>query len=302
MQTSIPVLAGPTAVGKTRLSLELAKLLDAEIVSFDSRQIYRGMTIGTAKPSTEELGFVRHHFIDERDIDEPISAGAYAAEAWKRIEEIYARGRQVVAVGGSTLYLQTLTRGMADIPEVSPEVRDRLMERLESEGGEALYRELEHLDPVSAKTMDSTKTQRLVRALEVVHQTGRPLSYFHERHVPPPFNFEVMVLSRPRDILYERIDRRVDLMLEEGLLDEVLSILARGYSSDEPALQTIGYREAIAHIRGEYDHAEMVRLIKRNSRRYAKRQLTWFRRDEEYRWIEAETSARDLLRVHASAS
>lgn len=295
MQRTIPVIAGPTAVGKTALSLDLARFLGAEIISIDSRQVYRGMNIGTAKPSADDLEAVRHHFVDERAIDEPISAGAFAAEAWRRIEDIHRRGKAVVAVGGSTLYLQALTRGIADVPAVEAEVRQQLMVRLEKEGGEALFRELQAIDPASAETMDPTKSQRLVRALEVYYQTGLPISHFHGRHIDAPYDFDVNVLSRPRAELYRRIERRVDTMLEEGLIDEVRRILADGYSPDAAALQTIGYREPIAHLRGEYDHDEMVRLLKRNSRRYAKRQLTWFRRDDAYRWLPAETPASELV-------
>lgn len=283
-----PILAliGPTAVGKTALSLTLAERLGGEIVSADSRQVYRSLTIGTAKPSPEELARVPHHFIDELDLDEPFSAGRFAEAASARIRDILRRGRVPVVVGGSTLYLEALMHGLADIPETTPATRDVLMARLRDEGGDVLYRELERLDPTSAATMDATKTQRVVRALEVLRDTGRPLSYYHAHRTPPPFAFGPVVLTRPRAELYERINRRVDQMLEAGLLDENRRLLDAGVSPGLNPLRTIGYREPLAYLRGEVGYDEMVRRLKQNTRRYAKRQLTWFRRRATYRWLD----------------
>lgn len=272
------ILTGPTAVGKTALSVEVAERVGAEIISADSRQVYRGLDIGTAKPEPALLARVPHHFIDELDLDEPFSAGRFAEAAYARIREICARGRVPLVVGGSTLYLQALQFGLADIPEVAAAVRAELTQRLDEEGAAALYAELEEVDPASAARMDATKSQRIVRALEVYYGTGRPLSAYYEAQPEPPFAFRTVVLNRDRQVLYERINRRVDLMLEAGLLDEVRGLLARGVDPDLNPLQTIGYREPIAYLQGEVDYAEMVRLLKRNTRRYAKRQLTWFRR------------------------
>lgn len=272
------VLTGPTAVGKTELSVRLAERFGAEIVSADSRQVYKELTIGTAKPEPELLARVPHHFIDELHLGEPFSAGIFAEQAETRIREILARGRAPLIVGGSTLYLHALLHGLADVPPVAGEVRAALEERLVREGAHALYRELERVDPPSARTMDPTKTQRLVRALEVFHGTGRPLSDYHREQTPPPFSYRVLVLHRDRAVLYDRINRRVDAMLEAGLLDETRDLLRRGIDPSINALRTIGYREAISFLQGEVPYGEMVRLMKRNTRRYAKRQLTWFRR------------------------
>ena len=295
----IPTLAGPTAVGKTEVSLELAEALDAEIVSVDSRQIYEELTIGTAKPSPDALKRVPHHFIGERSVQNPISAGDYADEANRRIRDIRDRGRTPLVVGGATLYLHALQSGLADIPDVDDEVRDWLEERLDREGPEALYRELQEVDPTQAEKNDPTKTQRVIRALEVYHGTGKPLTYYHENQPEPPFSYTTVVLNRDRDRLYDRINRRVDRMLEDGLLNEVREVMEiDDVQLDEPPLSTIGYREPIQHLRGDIDHDEMVRLVKRNTRRYAKRQLTWFRRYDEYTWVDASQTTPSDLRSH----
>ncbi len=296
---SAPILTitGPTAVGKTEMSLEVAEHLNAEIVSIDSRQVYDELTIGTAKPSPEALDRVPHHFIGERSLHEPYSAGAYAEAANERIRRILDRNNRPLVVGGATLYLHALQYGLADIPDVEDEVRVHLEERLEREGKEALYEELQEVDPRQAGEMDPTKTQRVIRALEVYHGTGQPLSYYYENQPEPPFEYVTVVLNRDRERLYERINRRVEQMLDDGLLDEVRAVMGiEGVDLDEPPLSTIGYREPIQYLRGEIDYDEMVRLVKRNSRRYAKRQLTWFRRYDEYHWRHApDTTPSDVI-------
>lgn len=296
---SAPILTitGPTAVGKTEVSLEVAERLNAEIVSVDSRQVYDELTIGTAKPSPEALDRVPHHFIGERSLHEPFSAGAYAEAANERIRRILDRNNRPLVVGGATLYLHALQYGLADIPDVEDEIRTHLEERLEQEGKEALYEELQEVDPKQAAEMDPTKTQRMIRALEVYHGTGQPLSYYYENQPEPPFEYVTVVLNREREQLYERINRRVEQMLDEGLLDEVRAVMdIEGVDLDEPPLSTIGYREPIQYLRGEIDYDEMVRLVKRNSRRYAKRQLTWFRRYDEYHWRHApNTTPSDVV-------
>ena len=290
-------ITGPTAVGKTDLSLEVAEALNAEIVSADSRQVYEELTIGTAKPSPESLERVPHHFIGERTLHEPFSAGTYADEANERIRDILDRGRYPLVVGGATLYVHALQYGLADIPDVDNEVRERLEERLDEEGPEALFAELQEVDPKQAEKSDPTKTQRVIRALEVYHGTGNPLTYYHENQPAPPFSFTTIVLNRDREALYERINRRVDRMLERGLLDEVREVMGiEGVHLDEAPLSTIGYREPIQYLKSEIEYDEMVRLVKRNTRRYAKRQLTWFRRYDEYIWMDAPaTTAEDVL-------
>jgi len=285
-------ITGPTGVGKTDLSVEVAEALSGEIVSVDSRQIYQELTIGTAKPSPEVQDRVRHHFIGERSVQNPISAGAYADAAHDRIRTIQGRSTEPVIVGGATLYLHALQYGLADIPDVDDEVRARLEKRLEQEGQDALYEELREVDPTQAEKTDPTKTQQVIRALEVYHGTGKTLTHYHENQSEPPFTFATIVLNRDRDRLYDRINRRVDRMLDAGLLDEVRQVMDQtGVALDEPPLSTIGYREPIQHLRGEIEYDEMVRRIKKNTRNYAKRQLTWFRRYDEYTWMDAASTA-----------
>lgn len=291
------VLTGPTAVGKTDLSLRLARLIDAEIVSADSRQIYRELTIGTAKPSPEELALVSHHFIDELQLGEPFSAGIFAREAAERIRQMQARGKAALVTGGSTLYLEALLHGLSEVPPTSSETRAALTARLAREGPETLYRELEKVDPASARTMDPTKTQRVVRALEVYLDTGQPLSHYHGSGGPPPFRSLVFVLERPRESLYRRINARVDAMLAAGLIEENRRILEAGYPPDLNPLRTIGYREPLSYLRGEIALDEMTRRLKRHTRRYAKRQLTWFRRRPEYVWLDLEAEGERALAV-----
>ena len=280
----IPALIGPTAVGKTAIGIALAERANGEIISADSRQVYKGLTIGTSKPDAVSLRRVPHHFIDELEVSEPFSAGLFAQAASNRIERILARGRLPIVVGGSTLYIEALLHGLADIPATTAATRSRLMERLDAEGARALYEELRKVDPDSAATMDETKTHRVVRALEVYLDTGRPLSSYHAESSGSPFSFAPHVLTRPREELYERINRRVDLMLADGLIAENRRLLSESEHQDAMALRTIGYREPRAYLRGEISYEEMVRQLKRNTRRYAKRQLTWFRRHEGYSW------------------
>lgn len=278
-------IAGPTAVGKTALSLTVAEELGAEIISADSRQVYRDLTIGTAKPTPEELQQVPHHFIGELSLHEDFSAGRFADAANERIRDVLRRGRTPLIVGGSTLYLKALHFGLADIPDVDPTVREEMEVRLQEEGGRALYAELKRVDPAAAETMDPTKTQRLLRALEVYHGTGKPITHFYDNQPEPPFTYRTVVLNRDRSVLHRRIEERVEGMLERGLLQEVESLLEKGYDATCRPLKSIGYREPIRFLKSEIDYDEMVRLIKRNTRRYAKRQITWFRRFDTYRWL-----------------
>ncbi len=292
----ILTITGPTAVGKTELSVNVAKRLNAEIISADSRQVYRELNIGTATPGDALLDCVPHHFINERSIaSPPFSAGAFADEANTRIRNIRSRGRRAVVVGGSTLYIHALQEGLADIPDVPASVRQRLEERLEQEGPDVLFQELQDIDPQQAERCDPTKTHRVIRALEVYHHTGRPLTDYYDHQPEPPFTYQTVVLRRERELLYERINERVDQMLDAGLLDEVEDVMRLDVQLDEAPLSTIGYREPIQYLKGEMEYDEMVRRMKRNTRRYAKRQLTWFRRYDDYIWIEAETATSDQI-------
>lgn len=281
------------------MGMELAEQLGGggEIVSADSRQVYRELTIGTAKPSPSELRRIPHHFIDELETGAPFSAGQFAEAAADRIEQILHRAKTPIVVGGSTLYVEALLHGLSEIPPTSARTRTRLMEQLEAEGAGALFEELRRVDPESAATMDATKTQRVVRALEVYIDTQRPLSSYHKRAPAARFSFAPIVLTRPRPILYDRINRRVDHMLAAGLLEENRRLLDTVPHANINPLRTIGYREPMAHLRGEIDFDEMVRRLKRNSRRYAKRQLTWFRRHNEYAWIDLEETEEPLKRI-----
>ncbi|GMQ81538.1 MAG: tRNA (adenosine(37)-N6)-dimethylallyltransferase MiaA [Rhodothermia bacterium] len=285
----IPIIAGPTAVGKTSVSLKVAESVGAEIISCDSRQIFRQLSIGTAKPSPSELARVRHHLVDELDLDEPYSAGIFTRMAEELITGILDRGHLPMIVGGSTLYLHALLHGLADIPDIDPAVRERLNMRLVNDGSETLYQELLVADPKFASTLDNTKTQRVIRGLEVFEGTGQQLSSFHANQEPPPFEFDLFVLSCKREILYGRIDQRVDQMINEGLIDEVRGILERGTSKNSAALLSIGYQEVTRFVEGELDRDEMIELFKRNTRRYAKRQLTWFRKYEQATWIDLDS-------------
>lgn len=275
----------------------MAEALDGEIISIDSRQVYKELGIGTAKPSGDELALIPHHFISERSIHDSVSAGQFARLAEDRMSDVLARGKTPIVVGGSPMYIQALQYGLAEIPEISSEVRTELDHRLKTEGSRLLFEELSNVDPKAAETMDATKSQRIVRALEVYHGTGKPLSSFHQSQRKPNYKYNTFVLFRDRAILYGRINRRVDLMLESGLVKEVEQLLESNMDTTLPVLRTIGYQEVIAYLQGIHDYEEMVRLIKRNSRRYAKRQLTWFRRFEEYAWVDLEEEDDPLERI-----
>lgn len=282
------MLLGPTAVGKSSVALELAEKLGGEIISADSRQCYRGVDIGTATPSAEELRRISHHNIGILDPGERDSAADFCERARGWAEEIRRGGGTVLYVGGSTLHLQCLLQPFDEVPEADPANRAALEERLEYEGVEALYEELREADPAYARKMDGMNPQRIVRALDVWMQTGRPFSSFHSGgEVTPPDHIAVFGLRREREELYSRINRRVERMVGEGLLEEVEGLLEEGYTTEDPGLNTVGYREPVAHLRGEISRGEMIRRIQARTRRYAKRQLTWFRRWDFIRWIDA---------------
>jgi len=285
----ILVVTGPTAVGKSAVALDIALRTGGEIVSADSRQIYRGMDVGTAKPTAEERVRVSHHFIDERAPGEPFTAGSFAREAEERIAAILARGARPVVGGGSLLYLDALVRGIADLPRVPTDLQTELTDLTStSKGRDALYSELRAADPGAAATLDPTKSHRLIRLVGVLRTAGPP-SALWAAAPPPRFAYRVVVLERDRAVLYARIDARVDAMLADGLVDETRRLLDAGHAPDRGALNTIGYAEAAAHLRGEIDADEMRRLIQRNTRRFAKRQLTWLRN----RYADAEWMAAD---------
>ncbi|EAY29145.1 tRNA (adenosine(37)-N6)-dimethylallyltransferase MiaA [Microscilla marina] len=277
------VVVGPTAVGKTTLCIRLAQHFDTEIVSADSRQFYREMAIGTAKPTSEELAQAPHHLIDSQSIMDDYNVGDYEKDALVCLEDIFARKQVAILTGGSGLYIQAVCDGIDEMPEVAPEIRAQLMGRLQQEGLEPLLQQLEQLDPVYYQQVDQANPHRVVRALEVCLSTGQPYSSFRKKNkVQRPFNILKIGLERDREELYERINLRMDLMLEQGLLEEVKALYPY---KNHNALQTVGYKEIFDYMDNKHDWDEAVRLLKRNSRRYAKRQMTWFRRDEEIHWF-----------------
>ncbi len=281
------VIAGPTAVGKTAVALALAQEIDCEIISADSRQVYRYMNIGTAKPTAQELQAVPHHFVDIKDPDEYYSAGQFGSEARTCVQEIFSRGRLPLIVGGSGLYIRGLLDGFFGAQIADAAIKARLKQEVAEGGLAALYQRLQQVDPVLAARLQPTDQQRILRALEVFEITRKPLSGFLEREPQPAaFNYDFVALDKPRELLYERIDARVERMLGQGFLHEVRQLQQRGYQRDLNALQTVGYREAFAHLQGELTLDEMVTTMKRKSRNYAKRQLTWFRSDSRVQWLQ----------------
>jgi tRNA dimethylallyltransferase len=288
---TIPVILGPTASGKTAVGIALAELLNAEIISADSRQIYKELTIGSAKPVPEELNRVRHHFIDELSITNIYDAGRFAKDAAKRIRAIRENGKNVVVVGGSTLYIEGLVKGFADLPKQDPLVREAIEKDIQLLGAEKMYEKLKTLDPVHAKTLDPTKTQRLVRSLEIIELSGKTITeLYHEQVAPDEFNYQLFGLDLPRKLLYQRINDRTDKMMAMGFLDEA-KVLYNTYGSPSGNMQpmnalcTVGYNELFAYFRGELIQDEAINLIKQHTRNYAKRQLTFFRNRLSVEWM-----------------
>ena len=279
MQKYLIVVSGPTAIGKTALSLEIAKNYSAEIISCDSRQFYKEMSIGTAVPSKEELAKVKHHFIQNLSIKDNYSVGQFERDALAKIEELHKASNLVVMVGGSGLYIDAVCRGFDDFPKVPKEIRDELNTRCKTEGIEVLEQELELIDPEYHKVVDKLNPHRIIRALEIFKASGKTFTSFRIRQQQKR-NFKTIkvILSREREILYERINQRVDIMLTQGLLEEVKSVYPY---KENNALQTVGYKELFAHLDGEISLEFAISEIKKNTRRYAKRQMTWFRRDPE---------------------
>ncbi len=281
----ILVLLGPTASGKTALSLEVAARLPVEIISADSRQIYRHMDIGTAKPSVEQRRAVPHHFVDILEPSEDFNAGEFGRQGRRVIDEIFARGRIPFVVGGSGLYLRGLIDGFFEGPGADPELRNRLYERMHTEGAEVLLAELKGRDPEAAAQMLPSNRRRIVRALELMSLTGTTVTDLRRSKPLIDFSPVVIGLAWDRPMLYERINQRVDRMIVDGLIEEVERVKAMGYTADLNSLQTTGYVEVFAYMEGTLTREQMVALIKRNTRRYAKRQMTWFRPDQRIHWM-----------------
>lgn len=278
------VIAGPTAVGKTACCVQLAKALNTDVVSADSRQLYRELSIGTARPTPAEMSSVRHYFVGSHSITDPVNAGRYERECLALLNHLFEEKDIVILSGGTGLYINAVCFGLDDMPPANPVLRETLRNRWLTEGLSVLQDELRQLDPAYAQVADLQNPIRVTRALEVCLSTGQPYSTFRQQQ-PAQRHFQsvLIALDRPRDELYSRIDARVDTMLAAGLLDEVQTLLPY---RELAALQTVGYQEVFPYLDGLYDYDEMTRLLKRNSRRYAKRQLTWFRNQGNFQWFE----------------
>ena len=283
MGKTLIVIAGATGSGKTDLSIHIAQHYQAPIISTDSRQFYRGIPIGTAQPDAEQLKAVEHHFIASRELQDDFNCGAYEQEALARLEELFKEHDTVVAVGGSGLYIKALCEGMDDLPEVESSLRTSLAEELKAVGIEAMAERLRELDPAFYEVVDRKNPARVLRALEVCISTGKPYSAQRTgKRRERPFGIVKIATDMDRAVLYERIDRRVDIMMEQGLEQEAREVY---HLRELNSLQTVGYREMFDYFDGTITREEAIELIKRNSRRYAKRQLTWFRRDTEFAWF-----------------
>ncbi|HEY9164759.1 MAG TPA: tRNA (adenosine(37)-N6)-dimethylallyltransferase MiaA [Candidatus Kryptonia bacterium] len=289
-------VVGPTCAGKTKIAIELAKLANGEIISADARQIYRVLNVGTAKPSLEERAEVPHHLVDILSPEDEVSAGVYAKLAWDAARDIFSRNLTPIIVGGSGLYVRAIVDGLFDAPEVGREIKTRLRNRLHTETPQALLDELKHVDPEAAEGLLPQNYKRIIRALEVYHASGRKISEMRtDSPIRPDFKTIQFGILVDRTTLYRRIEARVDDMITSGLLDEVKEILRKGFDPELNSLQTVGYKEAIRYLQGNIRYEDMVDLIKMNTRRYAKRQMTWFRKDKRIIWI--ESTGRDPVSV-----
>ncbi len=281
-------LAGATAVGKTSTALKLAEAINAEIMSLDSMAVYRGMDIGTAKPTPEQQSVVKHHLIDLRDPSEEFSVAEYIAEAERAVEEARSRGKQSLFVGGTPMYLKCLLRGLFDGPSANPRIREELQSELDEVGPKVLHERLALVDPLAASTIHPNDARRIVRALEVFRSTGEPISHQQmEFEDPVPSeSCRVFVLRRERSEQHERIEQRVDQMIADGLIDEVEELTANGKELGTTAKQAVGYSEVLGHLHGELELADAIEKIKTRTRRFAKQQGTWFRGLEECRFVD----------------
>lgn len=277
------LVVGPTAVGKTNLCLNLAKKFNTEIVSCDSRQFYREMNLGTAKPSPEELQQIPHHLINSLSIEDEYDVRKFETDALEILQKIFQKNSIAIMTGGSGLYADAITKGLDEIPDVDQEIRKTIISEFEEKGLEWLQTQIQEVDPEYYDQVDRQNPQRLMRALEVFRGTGLKFSSFRvKKKAVRPFQILKIGLERDREELYRRIDLRMDQMIEAGLFDEADALFGRRHLN---ALQTVGYSEVFGYLEGKYDKQEAIRLLKRNSRRYAKRQLTWFRRDSEIHWF-----------------
>ena len=289
MTTPLIILTGPTAVGKTDLSIQLAKAVDAEIVSADSMQIYKYMDIGSAKVTEEEMQGVKHYLVDEIEPDMPFSVSEYKRMAEEYIDEISSRVKNVIVTGGTGLYLNSLIFDMDfGKSDANQELREELNKELEENGPAYMYEKLVSLDKEAAERIHPNNTKRVIRAIEVAMSGEKMNDFSKDLRYNKKYRPIIIVLNRDRQALYDRINLRVDIMLKNGLIEEVKGLLEKGYTKDMISMQGIGYKEIIKYFDGEYTLDEAIEIIKRDSRRYAKRQLTWFRRYEDAKWFEID--------------
>jgi tRNA dimethylallyltransferase len=286
-------VVGPTAIGKTAIAIQLAQYYNCEIISADSRQFFKEMTIGTAVPSAEELDAAPHHFIQNISIFEEYTVGDFEREAMAKLEELFAKNDYVVMVGGSGLYIDAVLKGFDDFPEIDPLVREEIKARYEIEGIEYLQTELQQLDPVHYEKVAKENPQRMMRALEVCIGSGRPYSSFlNIKKNSRPFTPIIIGLEAERELMYNRINQRVDIMVKQGLIEEATALYPHKALN---ALQTVGYRELFSYFGGEWELDFAIEEIRKNTRRFAKRQMTWFGRTEGTKWFDFTTDASEII-------
>lgn len=288
MKPKVIVICGPTASGKTSLSIEVAKKIDGEIISCDSMQIYKDMNIGTAKPTVEEMQGIPHYMLDFVLPSERYSVADFKEAATDRIEDILKREKVPIIVGGTGLYVDALTKNIT-YPEIEIdlEYRKQLEEVIKENGLESLYEEAKKIDEKAMQTISKNDKKRIMRVLEIYHQTGKTKTQLESesRLTPPPYEYIVFAINMEREKLYERINKRVDIMIDQGLIEEV-ETLTKKYEEFPTAMQGLGYKEVVSYLKKEITKEEMIEKLKMETRRYAKRQLTWFRKDENIKWID----------------
>jgi tRNA dimethylallyltransferase len=293
----VVILLGPTGVGKSRLAIEWAEELGGEIISADSMQVYRYMDIGTAKPTLDDQKRVRHHLIDLVTPDQPFHAALYRTLGRKTIDQLYQDKKPIWVVGGTGLYIKTLTQGLFSSPKIDPHVRESLKQEAKEKGADALYGRLKEVDPNTAIRLHPNDLFRIIRALEVFDSTGAPISFYREQHhfgERPYLTFK-MGLEMDRDMLYRRIDERVNQMLEKGFLQEVEKLMEVGYGPELKPMQSLGYKQMVQFLSKEIKWDEAVGQMKRDTRHYAKRQLTWFKADPEVQWWDESTDRQKIF-------
>lgn len=296
-QKTIIIIAGPTAVGKTAFAINVAQHFSTEIISADSRQCFKELNIGVAKPSDEELSAVKHHFINSHSVHEEVNAAVFEQYALKAAEEIFAKHDVAVMVGGTGLYIKAFCEGMDSIPEVDAAIREAIISNFKEKGLSWLQEEVQTKDPGFWNIAEQQNPQRLMRALEVIESTGRSITEFRKgKTTEKPFKIVKFGLELPREVLYERINSRVDAMIEQGLVEEVKSLLS---CKELNALQTVGYRELFEYFEGKMSLETAIEEIKKNTRHYAKRQMTWFKKDADIHWLDAadKSSMENLLKL-----